>query len=126
MKPFTRTQRIVLAVVAVVAVAVSVYFGGIYLAALAYVAASTTSFVVVYHRLQRWWDTAVGRNIMLMMFSLAAITDLALVNNLLGRPVWMRWVFWALYLAIGSAAWWRLYLLLKTYHSEQSLRAVRD
>lgn len=91
----------------------------IYLLALGYVAAATSAFVVTYHILQRWWETAVGRNIMLMMASLAAITDLALVNVILGRPVWLRVVFWALYLVIGTAAWWRLYLVVQAYRSER-------
>lgn len=85
----------------------------IYLAALCYVAAGATVFVIVYHALARWWESAMGQNIMLLMASLAAITDLALVNLLLDRPGWMRWVLWALYLLVGTSIWWRLGLLIK-------------
>ena len=85
----------------------------LYLVALWYVAAGSTVFVIVYHVLARWWESPMGQNIMLLMFSLAALADLLLVNVLLGRPDWMRWVFLALYVVVGSAIWWRVALLVK-------------
>ena len=85
----------------------------LYLAALWYVAAAATVFVIVYHALARWWESAVGINIMMLIASLAALADLLLVNVMLGRPDWMRWVFLALYVAVGSAIWWRVGLLVK-------------
>ena len=95
----------------------------LYLAALWYVAAATTVFVIVYHAIARWWESAMGQNIMLLMASLAALADLLLVNVLLDRPSWMRWVFLALYVAVGSAAWWRLGLLIK---AQRPPRAPED
>lgn len=113
----TRTTRRILTGLAVAAGAVTlgvfVPTRALQLAALWYVAIGTTAFAFVYHILARWWDTAVGQNIMLLMASLALLTDAVLANNLLGRPDWMRWVFLTLYVAIGTAAWWRLGLLIK-------------
>ena len=90
----------------------------LFLVALGNIAAAATVFVIVYHALMRWWETAVGQNIMLLMFALAAICDLALVNVIAGRPDWMRWVFFVLYVAIGVAIWWRLFLLIKAYREQ--------
>jgi hypothetical protein len=90
----------------------------LFILALGFIALGSTLFVVVYHGLMRWWETAVGQNIMLLMGALAAITDLALVNALIGRPDWMRWVFFGLYLAIGAAIWWRLALLIQAYRDQ--------
>lgn len=87
--------------------------------ALWYVAITTTAFVVTYHVLQRWWETPFGRNIMTLMSALAGLADAALVNNLLGRPDWMRVVFLALYVTIGTAALWRLFLLVESYRAQR-------
>lgn len=84
-----------------------------YLVVLVYAAVGSTAFVVTYHVLARWWESAVGRNVMLLMGSLAAVFDLWLLNRLLDRPEWMLWVFGVLLAIIGSAVWWRLYLLVK-------------
>jgi len=84
-----------------------------YLAALAYVALPATLFVIVYHVIARWWETAIGRNIMLLVGSIATTLDLGFLNLALGRPEWMRWVFFACYMAIGTAIWIRLHLLIK-------------
>ena len=70
-------------------------------------------FVIVYHALARWWESRMGQNIMLLMASLASLADLLLLNVLLGRPEWMRWVFLGLYVVVGTATWWRLALLVK-------------
>jgi hypothetical protein len=85
----------------------------LYLAALWYVALGSTVFVIVYHALARWWESAMGLNIMLLMASLASLADLLLVNVMLGRPDWMRWVFLGLYVVIGTAIWWRVMLLVR-------------
>jgi len=85
----------------------------LYLAALWYVALPSTAFVIVYHALARWWESPMGQNIMLLMASLAALADLLLVNVMLERPDWMRWVFLALYIVVGTAISWRLALLVK-------------
>lgn len=85
----------------------------LYVVALWYVASGTTAFVIVYHALARWWESAMGVNIMLLMAALASLADLLLVNVLLGRPEWMRWVFLGLYVVVGSATYWRLALLIK-------------
>lgn len=90
----------------------------LFILALGLIALGSTLFVVVYHGLMRWWETAVGQNIMLLMGALAAITDLALVNTIIGRPDWMRWVFFGLYLVIGTAIWWRLALLIRAYREQ--------
>jgi hypothetical protein len=114
MTPKARRVLISLLIVAgAVALAVFVPMRTLQIVALWYVAAGTTLFAAIYHVLARWWDTAVGQNIMLLMASLALLTDAVLANLLLGRPEWMRWVFLALYVAIGTAAWWRLGLLVK-------------
>jgi len=91
----------------------------LYAVALWYVAVPTTLFVIVYHVTARWWETSMGQNIMLLMFSLAALADLLLVNVLLGRPDWMRWVFLALYVAVGTATFWRLGLLIKAQRTRR-------
>jgi hypothetical protein len=70
-------------------------------------------FVAVYHALARWWESSVGQNIMLLMSSLAAVCDLALLNIMLGRPDWMGWIFFVLYVVIGVAIWWRVGLVIK-------------
>lgn len=90
----------------------------LFILALGNIALATTLFVVLYHGLMRWWETAVGQNIMLLMAALAAITDLGLLNFILGRPDWMRWVFFGLYLVIGTAIWWRLALLIQAYRDQ--------
>jgi hypothetical protein len=76
-------------------------------------ASGSTVFVVTYHALARWWESAVGINIMVLMASLAALTDLLLVNVSIGRPEWMRWVFAALCGVIGCVIWWRVVLLVR-------------
>ena len=85
----------------------------LYLSALWYVAAASTVFVIVYHALARWWESAVGINIMALLASLAVLADLLLVNVMLGRPDWMRWVFLGLYVIVGTVIWWRVALLVK-------------
>lgn len=84
-----------------------------YVAGVLYVALAATVFVVVYHALARWWETAVGQNIMLLVGSLAALHVVGFLNIAFGRPDWMRWVLWTFYLAIGTAIWWRLGLLIR-------------
>lgn len=109
-------RRVVVSVLAAVVAAVLCVFvpqAVLYLLALWFVASGSTVFVIVYHSLARWWESPMGQNIMLLMFSLATLADLLLVNVLLDRPDWMRWVFLALYVAVGSAIWWRVALLVK-------------
>lgn len=90
----------------------------VYLVLQAFVAAGATTFSIVYHVTAEWWKSAMGRNIMLLVGSIAAILDLGLVFTLAGRPEWMREVFAALYLAIGIAIWRRLSILIDAqYHT---------
>ena len=84
-----------------------------YLVVLVNAALASTAFVFAYHILAKWWETAVGRNVMLLMGALAAVFDLWLLNIMLGRPDWMVWVFGPLLALIGGSIWWRLRLLVK-------------
>jgi len=83
------------------------------LIALWLMASGSTVFVIAYNALARWWESAVGINIMALIASLAALTDLLLVNASIGRPGWMRWVFAALCIVIGVVIWWRVLLLIR-------------
>lgn len=94
-----------------------------YLVLQAFVAAGATTFSIVYHVTASWWESAMGRNIMLLVGSIAAILDIGLIFNLAGRPEWMREVFAGLYLAIGVAIWRRLSILIDAqYHSDDHVR----
>jgi hypothetical protein len=86
---------------------------------LLYGAIPSTLFVVVYHVLARWWETAVGRNVMLLMAALAATFDLWFLNRILDRPEWMLWALAGLVILVGSAIWWRLYLLVRAQREYQ-------
>ena len=91
-----------------------------YLVLQAFVATGATVFSVVYHVTARWWESVMGRNIMLLVGSIAAILDLGLLFNILGRPEWMRELFAFLYFAIGWAIWHRLTILIDAqYHSPE-------
>lgn len=111
------------ALVALIAMAVLVvlyqHFGIVlYIVALGIIASGSTVFVILYQALMRWWETAVGQNIMLLMAGLAAITDLSFAFLLAGRPEWMRSAFFCLYVAIGTAIWWRVVLLIQAYREK--------
>src|SRR4051812_47475885 len=69
----------------------------VYLAAQLVVATAANVFAVVYHATARWWKSAMGRNIMLLVGSIAGIVDVGLAFNIMGRPEWMREVFAALF-----------------------------
>jgi len=98
-----------------------VYVGptAVYLIAQLVVAIAANVFAVVYHATARWWKSAMGRNIMLLVGSIAGIVDVGLAFNIMGRPEWMREVFAALFFAVGVALLRRLWILIDAqYHSE--------
>lgn len=98
----------------------------VYLVTQAFVAAAATTFTIVYHATARWWVAPIGRNIMLLVGSIAAILDLGLIFNLLGRPVWMRELFAVLFAAIGVAIWRRLFILIDAqYHTPDHIDIPR-
>ena len=88
----------------------------VYLVAQSFVGMVATLFCVVYHWSAPWWSSVMGRNIMLLVGSIALILDLGLVFNLLGRPEWMREVFAIVFLAIGVAILRRLVILIDVQH----------
>lgn len=75
------------------------------------IALAASCFTVIYMFTARWWKSPMGVNIMLLVGGLAAVTDLALVYNIIDRPEWALYVFAAFYFAIGGAIWWRLVML---------------
>jgi hypothetical protein len=85
-----------------------------------YVALAATIFALVYHVTARWWETAMGQNIMLLIGSIALVLDLGLASNLLGRPAWIVFVYLAAFAAIGTAIWWRLFILLDAQYRTKS------
>lgn len=80
---------------------------------MAYAAAASTAFVIVYHALARWWETRTGINAMSLVASLAVTLDLALWVNL-ARITWagLPYVAAFLYFVIGSIVWWRLAIVV--------------
>lgn len=88
----------------------------VYIILQGFVATGATLFCAVYAATAPWWESRMGRNIMLLGASIALILDLGFVFNLLGRPEWMREVFAFLYLAIGVAFWHRLTILVDVQH----------
>jgi len=99
----------------------------VFLVMQAFVAAGATTFSIVYHVTATWWKSAMGRNIMLLVGSIAAILDLSLAFTLAGRPDWMREIFAALYAAIGVAIWRRLTILIDAqHHADWTAHRNRD
>ena len=80
---------------------------------LAYIGAACTTFVVVYHVLARWWESGMGRNMMVLVGGLAAVCDLVFLYIAVGHPGWMVYVFSGLYFVIGTTVWWRLGILVR-------------
>lgn len=109
-----------LAVLGVAAAAFAIWgYAGVYIALQAYVALAATTFTVVYHVTARWWETPMGRNIMLLIGSIAVVLDLALLFNMLGRPDWMRIALAVAYALIGTAIWRRLTILIDAQYPDR-------
>jgi hypothetical protein len=92
---------------------------GVYIFLQAYAALASTTFTVVYHVTARWWETIMGRNIMLLIGSIAAVLDLGLFFNLLGRPDWMRVALAFAFAVVGTAIWRRLTILIDAQYPDR-------
>lgn len=89
--------------------------------ATAYTGLAMTTFTVVFHLLARWWRSRIGVNQMILFAGLAATFDLALFMMLAHAkpPVWLVWLGTFLYVAVGSAAWWRLGIMVRAQRENQ-------
>lgn len=62
-----------------------------------------TVFIVVFHALARWWESATGRNVMLLSFSMWLILAVSYAPVALG-PDWLLRPY-ARIVAFGLLAW---------------------
>ena len=82
--------------------------------ALIYAAAACTVFCIVYHVLYRWWERAIGVNLMLLALSMAATFDIWIAFIFVPhRPEWLRWVAAVFFISLGTIMWWRLALAVR-------------
>lgn len=90
--------------------------------ATAYTALAFTTFTVAFHLLARWWRSGIGVNQMVLFFGLAATFDIALAMMLLRADAVGQWLIWLgaiLYVVVGTAAWWRLAIMVRTQREYQ-------
>ena len=77
-------------------------------------AAGCAAFLAGYLRGSHgWWRSDTGRNLMAMMFVLACLLGLVVVNRLVGVPIGV-WLF--LLCLLDTVIWWRVIILWRRQH----------
>lgn len=78
-----------------------------------YAAVSCVAFVIAYTTLARWWKTAVGRLIMMLIGGLAGLSILSLVFYAYKDLDLVRGIRSVLVTVVGTSIWWQTYVLIR-------------
>jgi uncharacterized membrane protein YjfL (UPF0719 family) len=87
-------------------------------------------FVIFYHRLTRWRETALGRNVMAFMACMIMLVGLGFVRAFLDVWIdsWIELLRFVAFTITATVVWNRVYLLIRyqTAEAEEARRNLRD
>lgn len=80
-----------------------------------------TLFCILYTLRSRWWTSAMGRNVLAMMFVLAVLQGLSLLRLVVAQQWFLDHAvalrFWS-FLALFLVVWWRVAILILIQHQD--------
>lgn len=85
-------------------------------------------FVILYHVASPWWRSEAGRNLMSMMFVIAAVLSLSTVRIVAGAGAdtgWFVWLRTLVFAAVPVVIGWRLWMLWRVQFRGRTWAQIR-